>query len=86
MNNRLVAAFVPLDRMSTIHKGIAPPMDKYILVEVARQTEFTDIDPATFHQIEEYSESSLVETSASFRKRDKTRSTTTSRPWATLQA
>jgi len=53
VNNRLVAAFVPPDRMGTIRKGISPPMDKYILVEVPRQMEFTDIDPATFHQIEE---------------------------------
>ena len=53
VNNRLVAAFVPLDKINTIHKGIAPPMDTYILIEVARQTEFTEIDSVTFQQIAE---------------------------------
>jgi hypothetical protein len=51
VNNRLVAAFVPQDKMDDIHKGNAPPMDKYAFVEVARRTEFTEIDSATFQQV-----------------------------------
>jgi len=52
-SNRLVAAFVPLDKMDVIHRGNAPSMDEYALVEVARRTEFTEIDSATFQQIAE---------------------------------
>jgi hypothetical protein len=51
VNNRLVAAFVPQDTMEVIHKGNAPPMDKYAFVEVARRTEFTEMDAATFQQV-----------------------------------
>lgn len=49
--NRLVAAFVPQDKMDAIHTGSAPVMDKYTLVEVARRTEFTEIDSSTFQLI-----------------------------------
>lgn len=49
--NRLVAAFVPQDKMDVIHTGSAPVMDKYALVEVARRTEFTAIDSTTFQLI-----------------------------------
>ena len=52
-SNRLVAAFVPMDKMDTIHKGNAPPMDEYALVEVGRRTEFAEIDSASFHQVAE---------------------------------
>jgi hypothetical protein len=52
-NNRLVAAFVPQDKMDAVHKGDTPPMDEYALVEVARRMEFAEIDSATFQQIEE---------------------------------
>jgi hypothetical protein len=52
VNNRLVAVFVPpQNKMDAIRKGNAPPMDEYALVEVARQTEFAEIDSATFQQI-----------------------------------
>jgi hypothetical protein len=49
--NRLVAAFVPQDKMDVIRTGSAPVMDKHALVEVARRTEFTAIDESTFQQI-----------------------------------
>ena len=52
-SNRLVAAFVPQDKMDAIRKGNAPPMDEYALVEVARRSEFTDIDSAAFQRIAE---------------------------------
>jgi hypothetical protein len=51
--NRLVAAFVPRDNLAAIHAGNAPPMDKYILLEVQRRAEFAAVDPATFRQIAE---------------------------------
>ena len=51
VNNRLVAAFVPQDQMDVVHKGNVPPMDKYAFVEVARGTEFTEMDAATFQQV-----------------------------------
>jgi hypothetical protein len=51
--NRLVAAFVPQNKIDAIHKGNAPPMDEYALVEVARRTEFAEIDSSTFQQIAE---------------------------------
>lgn len=51
VSNRLIAAFVPQDKMDTVHKGNVPPMNEYALVEVARRTEFTEIDPASFQQI-----------------------------------
>lgn len=49
--NRLVAAFVPQDKLNIIHTGSAPVMEKRALVEVARRTEFTEIDAATFQLI-----------------------------------
>ncbi len=49
--NRLVAAFVPQDKMDAIHTGSVSVMDKHALVEVARRTEFTEIDSSTFQQI-----------------------------------
>lgn len=49
--NRLVAAFVPQDKMDVIRTGSAPAMGKYALVEVARHTEFTQIDASTFQLI-----------------------------------
>jgi hypothetical protein len=52
-NNRLVAAFVPQNKMDAIHKGNAPPMDEYALVEVARRTEFAEFDSTAFQQIAE---------------------------------
>jgi hypothetical protein len=52
-SNRLVAAFVPQDKMDAIRRGNAPPMDEYALVEVARRSEFTDIDSAAFQRIAE---------------------------------
>jgi len=52
-SNRLVAAFVPQDKMDAIRKGNAPPVDEYALVEVARRSEFTDIDSAAFQRIAE---------------------------------
>lgn len=51
VNNRLVAAFLPRDKMDTLHKGNMPPLDEYALVEIARRMEFTEIDSATFQQI-----------------------------------
>lgn len=51
--NRLVAAFVPPDKMDAIHAGNAPPMNEYALVEVGRRVEFAEINPATFQQIAE---------------------------------
>jgi hypothetical protein len=53
VNNRLVAAFVPQNKMDAIHRGMRPPMDEYALVEVARQTEFAETDSATFQRIAE---------------------------------
>jgi hypothetical protein len=53
VTNRLVAAFVPQDKMDAVHKGNMPSLDEYALVEVARRTEFTEIDAATFQQIAE---------------------------------
>jgi hypothetical protein len=53
VNNRLVAAFVPQDKMDAVHKGNTPPMDEYALIEVARRMEFAEIDSATFQQIAE---------------------------------
>jgi hypothetical protein len=53
VNNRLVAAFLPRDKMDTLLKGSTPPLDEYALVEVARRMEFTEIDSATFQQIAE---------------------------------
>lgn len=51
VNNRLVAAFLPQDKMDVLHKGKIPPMDKYALFEVARQSEFSEMDSTTFQQI-----------------------------------
>lgn len=53
VNNRLVAAFVPQDKLDIIHKGKMPAMDRYALVQIARQSEFTEMDSATFQQIAE---------------------------------
>jgi hypothetical protein len=53
VNNRLVAAFVPQDGIEPLHKGTTPPLDKYALIEVARQAEFAETNSAAFQQIAE---------------------------------
>jgi hypothetical protein len=53
VTNRLVAAFVPQDKMDIVHMGNAPQMDEYALVEIARAKEFAAVDSATFQQIAE---------------------------------
>jgi hypothetical protein len=53
VNNRLVAAFVPQNTIDAIPKGNAPPLDKYALIEVARKTEFSETDSASFQLLAE---------------------------------
>lgn len=50
-SNRLAAAFVPPDDLTSLHSGTFKPMTNYALVETYRTAEFTDIDPAMFKEI-----------------------------------
>ena len=49
--NRLAAAFVSPDDLTSLHSGTFKPMTNYALVETFRTAEFTDIDPAMFKEI-----------------------------------